>query len=258
MFMCLALFTVPLYALAALRSVTSQYPLAVGGHGKFFYKPGIPVANARVWVEVFSPSEWILNKPLVWTNATFANENVSEVRVHPVTGEYELEAIVGDASRRGDVKAIRIFFERVHDVIGDSCDCQCFGRDLGLEYMYLYKPDRNPSRPFRYDVMLYSPEPNDKDQALVSVDEKDSCFHRRLAADAKGRLTCTATTPMVNASVWARVKISGSWSKGVLTTSKYITDANGTYDVIVWVGEAAVRHSVDEILLVINGTCSNL
>ncbi|KAH7697503.1 hypothetical protein AAVH_35413 [Aphelenchoides avenae] len=121
--MCAALNAVAFYALGALPFVTSQYPLAVGGHGKFFYKPGIPVANARVWVEVFAPNQWILNKPLVWTNTTFANENVSEVRVHPVTGEYELEVLVGDASRRGEIQAIRLFFERVYDVSVSDFEC---------------------------------------------------------------------------------------------------------------------------------------
>ncbi|KAH7719193.1 hypothetical protein AAVH_13351 [Aphelenchoides avenae] len=137
---------------------------------------------------------------------------------------------------------------------GNFYHCGCFGRDLDLEYVYLYKPGRKPSRPFRYDVML---EPSGKDPALVPVDDDDTCFHRRLAANANGRLMCNSTTPMVNASLSARINISGHWFTSVLISNKFITDANGTYDVIVWVGDVALRHDIDEIQLMIASTCTN-
>ncbi|KAH7719194.1 hypothetical protein AAVH_13352 [Aphelenchoides avenae] len=99
--------------------------------------------------------------------------------------------------------------------------------------MYLYKPGRKPSRPFRYDVMLDSPDPNGKDQALVSVEEEDLCFHRRLAARATGRIMCNKTLPMLYSKVMATVKSSGNWNDDTVTSDGIIRE-NGTYEVTVW------------------------
>lgn len=140
------------------------------------------------------------------------------------------------------------------NIQGDFCQCKCFGRDLGLEYMYLYKPDRKPSRPFRYDVMLDGSEPDGKDPVLVSVDEEDSCFHRRLAARATGSIMCNKTMPMAYGKVYATAKINGNWSLDI-ETSDGVVRTNGIYEVTVWAGDVADRHHIEEMRLSIVSIC---
>lgn len=89
------------YAASLLpKEASTDFLLAIGGHGTVFYKPGIPLANDRIWVAV--------DGGYGWTNSTFTK--ATEVRVDS-RGNYELEAIVGDARRRTAIKGIRLYIQ---------------------------------------------------------------------------------------------------------------------------------------------------
>lgn len=77
-----------------------DFLLAIGGHGKVFRDPRTPLATFRIWIEVLTGHGW--------TNASLTN--TTEVRVDE-NGNYELEAIVGDARRRASIEAIRLYLE---------------------------------------------------------------------------------------------------------------------------------------------------
>ncbi|KAH7669899.1 hypothetical protein AAVH_42881, partial [Aphelenchoides avenae] len=79
----------------------TYFPLAVGGHGKIFNTTGVPLASARLWVEV--------DTPFGWANATLPN--ATEVGVDKETGYFELEAIVGHVRRRGEIKGLRLMVQ---------------------------------------------------------------------------------------------------------------------------------------------------
>lgn len=79
---------------------TVDFPLAIGGRGTAFFNASVPLATAKIWIEVDDGNGWY--------NATFAN--TTEIRVDS-KGNYELEAIIGDARRLRATRGIRLYLE---------------------------------------------------------------------------------------------------------------------------------------------------
>ncbi|KAH7717663.1 hypothetical protein AAVH_14944 [Aphelenchoides avenae] len=172
---CPALVFFALYSSSFLVHVRSDFPLAVGGYGKIFFNQSEPLASARVWIQVDSPYGW--------TNATFPFPNATDVNVDEKTGSFELEAIVGDARRRDEIKGLRpVFADSVSHV-------PCWYRELDTAYIYLYKAGRRPSRPFSDNITLRGP--TGVPEGVSPGVGADVCFHRQLAVAVEGTVATT-------------------------------------------------------------------
>ncbi|KAH7719196.1 hypothetical protein AAVH_13354 [Aphelenchoides avenae] len=234
---CLSAFFAFSAAFLLTTNAAFDFPLAIGGYGKAFFNASVPLANQKIWVEVDAGHGWY--------NATFAN--ATEVRVDS-KGNYELEAIVGDARRRISTKRIRLYLESHIDGI------LCWLRKVDLEYMYLYQPGRKQSRQFRYDVMLFGTDTDGEATRPQPGDTADECFHRRLAVEVFGRIMCNASVPMVSATVTVVANRTGPRPAPVYAGR---TDNNGDYRATPVVGFVATRSEMHDMVLVFENTCDD-
>ncbi|KAH7719206.1 hypothetical protein AAVH_13364 [Aphelenchoides avenae] len=230
------------FAFSFLVPITPYFPLAVGGHGKIFNTTGVPLASARVWVEV--------DTPFGWANATLPN--ATEVGVDKETGYFELEAIVGHVRRRDEIKGLRLMVQE------PTSGIICWYRELDLAYMYLYKPGRRPARPFSDRITMR--DHGEVGSGLSYGWDSDTCFHRRLAVNVEGTIMCNESVPMDSARMVVLVKtknVTGWHVTVVLEGKTSVTLTDGSYDLTVSPGPVSDRDEIEGLHLWFANVCEN-
>ncbi|KAH7719197.1 hypothetical protein AAVH_13355 [Aphelenchoides avenae] len=163
-------------------------------------------------------------------------------------GNYELEAIVGDARRRSAIKGIRLYLEsHIEGFL-------CWHRNVDLEYMYLHRPGRKPSRQFNYDIILVGPPPHDADLELRPEFASDECFHPRLAVALSVRIMCNESVPMDNAHV---LLVVNRTSDGPVAIDVAVTADTGVYEGPAFLGADTRLNEVQNMILVFTNACGD-
>ncbi|KAH7708897.1 hypothetical protein AAVH_23835 [Aphelenchoides avenae] len=120
--------------------------------------------------------------------------------------------------------------------------------------MYLYQPGRKPSRQFRYDIMMFGPDPHGEPMALQLALTTDECSHPRRAVDVVGRIMCSESVPMVNATAIVVANRTGTGPQQIYLG---MTNNDGTYRETAFIGYGTRGYEVLDMVLMFVNTCGD-